>query len=141
MPAYEMQIGNLELSIMKAQTEENPQPVAEPLDKDVRWFPSYSIDPTYRSTMDQWARAFATTPNQTQTLKMEQGENFSWHNYGHKEISGSAGVKYFGLFRVGAKHNQSETFDKVTTDYKSSDMEITLTWKAMRLFNITPGIW
>ncbi|KAK0108921.1 hypothetical protein ONS96_002757 [Cadophora gregata f. sp. sojae] len=136
-----MQIGNLELLIQNASRTDNPQPVEEPKDQDVRWRASYSIDPTYRSTMDEWARSFDTTPPQKQTLEMSEGRDFRWQNYGHKEITGGASVSSYGLFRLGAQHNQSEKFDKVTTEYSSSDIEITITWKAMRLFNVSPGIW
>lgn len=141
MPSFQMQASNLELLIDNAAKEPNPMPVPEPADNVVEWLPGYRLDPTYRSQMDAWTRDFAKTEDSELKLSTDKGRSFEWSNYGQKTLAGKAGVSYFGLFRVGAGHGQTQTWNKVDSDFDEAELEVTITWKDMKMFSVSPGSW
>jgi hypothetical protein len=145
MPTYEMSPGNLETALQKSITSTDPPGDIEIPDTDpkVDWVPSYSIDPDYAGKIDEWARAFVTGQANTFEFNLDttKTQQFKWENYGHKDLSGSAGVSYFGLFRIGAQHGQSESWSRLTDETSTLETKVKIYWQGIRLFSMNPGSW
>jgi hypothetical protein len=99
--------------------------------------PLYSIDPTFKTTMDEWAQVPLGDPDEfTWSIKSEEVKKSSWTKLGHLE--GSGGIS-FGWLRIGGGASKDWSDSKVTTEAGSFEIEL----RAQRagLFNVAPGAW
>lgn len=133
----------------KITAENNGQQVTvavEPEDPQCYFVESYTLGATYRQELDQWAKNLGSAPFSTQSFRIDQGSSHSWSEGGHEETSASAKVRARGLFRFaggGAGGSISSSKDWTRSELQLDENEVTFTlqWKAMGLFNISPGTW
>ena len=99
--------------------------------------PAYGIDPTYKTTMDEWARVPVDAKAEfTWKIKSSELKHSSWKKVGHGE--GSASID-FGFIRIGTGPNSDWSDSKVTDE--SGSFEIELSAQRAGLFNISTGLW
>jgi hypothetical protein len=99
--------------------------------------PEYTIDPTFKTTIDEWAQVPLDGPDEfTWSIKSEQVTKSSWTKLGH--VEGSAGISY-GWIRIGGGASKDWSDSKVTTE--TGSFEIELRTQRAGLFNVAPGAW
>lgn len=99
--------------------------------------PAYSIDSTFKVTMDEWARATNDAKDDvTWTIKSDSIKQSDWKKVGHEEGSGGVSI---GWLRIGGSAGKDWSDSKVTNE--SGSFEIQLSAKRAGLFNVTPGTW
>ncbi|KAJ8131565.1 hypothetical protein O1611_g2060 [Lasiodiplodia mahajangana] len=103
----------------------------------VTYAPAYSIDPTYKVTMDEWARVpLDAKPEFNWTIKTETTKKSDWSKVGHQE--GVGGFK-LGWIQIGG--GASKDWKESNVVNESGSYEIQLSAQRAGLFNVYPGAW
>ncbi|KAF4457206.1 hypothetical protein F53441_770 [Fusarium austroafricanum] len=98
---------------------------------------AYSIDPTFKATMDDWAKVPVSDPPQlTWSINSSSMSQSSWSQLGHED--GSAGIQ-FGFIRIGGGGSTDWKDSGITNT--SGSFEIQLSAQRAGLFNVNPGSW
>lgn len=99
--------------------------------------PAYSIDPRYKTTMDEWARVPLDAKDEfVWNIKSTELNESSWTKLGHMDGNISFG---YGFIRIGGGASRDWSDSEVTKE--SGTFEIELSAQRANLFNVSPGAW
>ncbi|KAL3958573.1 hypothetical protein ACCO45_006735 [Purpureocillium lilacinum] len=104
MKCHDGQVLDVAYKIHTPAGQPKPPLAAEPADTDSYWRPAYTLDPTYRETMDRWSEAFDTAPDiGVVNLDLQDAMKKSWQDLGHANVSAGFDAQSVGVIRVGVQ--------------------------------------
>lgn len=102
--------------------------------------PNYSLE-NYQNLVQDWVNGFSTNKPVELKLDLKKAQNSSWSQYGFNEKEAENNLKSWPLMTTFDGDGEGTSTDELDFTKPGSKVEIKITYRGLKLLDISPGVW